>query len=101
MRTVKADGHTWRVTSDGYDERPGVRTFVFHCLSNSQRPYRVVEVPDQLMDHDRGIDRIGDGELADLFGRTHVMDYSHDTSAQAEGHGVTYDQFPTDPRTLG
>jgi hypothetical protein len=82
MRKVKMDGDTWQVTSGGYDERPGVRTFVFHCLSNSQRPYRVVEVPGPLV-QDRGLDDVGDSELSDLFNRSGTMDFSHDPAGRA------------------
>jgi hypothetical protein len=86
MRKVSADGDTWGVTSDGYDERRGVRTVVFHCLSNSQRPYRVTEVPESLL-ADRTLDSIGDGELGDLFNRTQIMDFSHNRSVSPAGHG--------------
>jgi hypothetical protein len=86
MRKVSADGDTWLVTSDGYDERRGVRTVVFHCLSNSQRPYRVVEVPESLL-ADRSLDSVGDREFGDLFNRTQIMDFSHDRSASSASHG--------------
>jgi hypothetical protein len=86
MRKVSADGDTWLVTSDGYDERRGVRTVVFHCLSNSQRPYRVVEVPESLL-ADRSLDSVGDREFGDLFNRTQIMAFSHDRSASSASHG--------------
>jgi hypothetical protein len=86
MRKVSGDGDTWLVTSDGYDERRGVRTVVFHCLSNSQRPYRVVEIPEPLLGN-RTVDDIGDSELGDLFKRSQVLDFSHDRSAMPASHG--------------
>jgi hypothetical protein len=86
MRKLSADGDTWRVTSSGDDARRDVRTVVFHCLSNTQRPYRVVEVPDEVMG-ERPLENVPDGELAGLFERSHVMDFSHDRSASPLSRG--------------
>ncbi|CAN5891452.1 hypothetical protein BH23GEM9_BH23GEM9_01920 [soil metagenome] len=86
MRELSADGDTWRVTSSGDDPRRDVRTVVFHCLSNTQRPYRVVEIPPGLLGG-RDLEGIADDELSALFDRTHTMDYSHDTAASPLSHG--------------
>jgi hypothetical protein len=86
MRKLSADGDTWRVTSSGDDPRRDVRTLVFHCLSNTQRPYRVVEVPGGVLG-DRPVNDMQDGELSGLFDRSHTMDFSHDRSASALHHG--------------
>lgn len=72
-----ADGDTWRVSSDAHDSERAVHTVVFHCVSNSQRPYRVVEVPDPVMG-DRDLDSMKEPELTELFGRSQTMDFSHD-----------------------
>lgn len=85
-RTFEADGDKWSVTSDGHDSHRAVRTVVFHCVSNGQRPYRVVEVPEPMLG-DRGIDTLDEAELSDLFGRTHTMDFSHDSALDAERRG--------------
>jgi hypothetical protein len=85
-RRIDADGDSWRVTNFEDDRRRAVRTVVFHCLSNSQRPYRVVEVPDEMLD-DRGVDGLSKDHLASLFGRAHAMDYSHDASASPRNRG--------------
>lgn len=90
MRKVTADGDTWKVTSDGYDGRQGVRTLVFHCLSNSQRPYRVVEVPQPLVE-ERPVGDLGDRELGELFDRSQTMDFSHDRAASPRSLGASYD----------
>lgn len=76
----RADGDQWRVTADQLDRRRAVRTIVFHCVSNTQRPYRVIEVPDEVFG-DRDVGSLSKEELGDLFARTHVMDYSHDRAA--------------------
>jgi hypothetical protein len=81
-----ADGDTWRVTSSGHDARRAVRTVVFHCVSNSSRPYRVVEVPDAMMRASEP-EHASEDELTELFERSHTMDYSHDAAANPESHG--------------
>jgi hypothetical protein len=85
-RRIDADGDNWRVTSFEDDRRRAVRTVVFHCLSNTQRPYRVVEVPDDLLDDD-GVDGLSTERLGELFSRAHAMDYSHDASASPRSRG--------------
>lgn len=86
MRELSADGDVWRVTSTGDDPRRDVRTVVFHCLSNTQRPYRVVEVPQGVL-QDRPLDDVPDAELGRLFDRSHAMDFSHDASASPLNRG--------------
>jgi hypothetical protein len=82
----RADGDTWRVTSDERHAERAVRTIVFHCLSNSQRPYRVVEVAESVLG-ERNIEELGAAELNALFDRTQTMDFSHDRAAHPESHG--------------
>jgi hypothetical protein len=77
---IRADGDEWRVTRDEHDRRRAVDTIVFHCVTNTQRPYRVLELPDAAL-AGRGLDTLSDQELLDLFHRTHVMDYTHDRAA--------------------
>lgn len=81
-----ADGDTWRVSGNAHDSQRAVHTVVFHCVSNSQRPYRVVEIPDPLF-QDRNVESLGEPELTELFGRSQTMDYSHDEDANPESHG--------------
>jgi hypothetical protein len=82
----QADGDTWRVSSDAHDSQRAVHTVVFHCVSNSQRPYRVIEVPDPILEG-RDVDSFGEIELTELFGRSQTMDYSHDAAADPDSHG--------------
>ena len=83
----RADGDTWRVTVGDQDGRRAVDTIVFHCVSNANRPYRVVEVPEPVL-NGRGIDALTEDDLAGLFGRSQTMDYSHDAAAEPDRHGV-------------
>jgi hypothetical protein len=102
-RRIDADGDIWRVTSFEDDRRRAVRTVVFHCLSNTQRAYRVVEVPDGAIGSD-GVDGLSKERLVELFERAHVMDYSHDASASplSRGRGeLLPGQLSRDSRTAG
>ena len=80
-----ADGDTWRVSSDAHDSHRGVHTFVFHCVSNGQRPYRVVEVPEPVLQG--RAESLGEDDLTALFARSQTMDYSHDAAAEPDHHG--------------
>ena len=71
------DGETWEIGAEAMQARGNVRALVFHCVSNPQRPYRVVEVP--VADADTG--DIDARAAAALFARSQVMDFSHDTDA--------------------
>jgi hypothetical protein len=82
----RADGDNWRVTLDEFDRRRAVHTVVFHCVSNTQRPYRVIEVPDEAFG-DRDLTSFSKQELTDLFDGSHTMDYSHDRDASPRYHG--------------
>ncbi|HSJ07279.1 MAG TPA: hypothetical protein VK936_11270 [Longimicrobiales bacterium] len=79
-RQFEADGDTWLVTRDEHDRRRAVHTIVFHCTSNSQRPYRVIEVPEDALNGKEPAD-LSIEEIGDLFAGTHTMDYSHDRDA--------------------
>lgn len=81
-----ADGDTWRVSSDAHDSDRAVHTVVFHCISNSQRPYRVVEIPDPLL-NGRDVEEMHETELSELFSRSQTMDFSHDDAAEPDSHG--------------
>ncbi len=68
-KTVKAGGDTWRVRLGGPAAREGHRNLLFICASNGQRPYRVVEIPDDGSTDDAVVERIGTAGLEDLFHR--------------------------------
>lgn len=82
----RADGDNWLVTRDENDRRRAVHTFVFHCVSDSQRPYRVIEVPEDAF-AGKDLATLSEEELRALFDRTHTMDYSHDRAASPRDHG--------------
>lgn len=82
MTRIRADGDEWQVGTDDPAAGSEVLTYVFHCLSNPQRPYRVVQVPRPVVG--RGAEA---AELVALFARTQTMDFSHDRAASPESHG--------------
>jgi hypothetical protein len=83
---IEADGDTWRVTNYEDDRRRAVRTVVFHCVSNSQRPYRVIEVADDAFEAG-DIGEVPADQLAAMFAKAHTMDYSHDSAANPINRG--------------
>jgi len=72
------DGDSWEIGVEEHGPRPGTRAIVFHCVTNPQRPYRVVEI---------GADEYAEGDSIDKhraaawFDRSQVMDFSHDPEA--------------------
>jgi len=85
-RTLEIDGSKWVVTVDRQATHPGTQAIVFHCVSDGQRPYRVVEVPAGTgPDPER--EEVSDRDLRELFGNSHTMDYSYDEDAQPRAHG--------------
>ncbi len=73
-RTIQVDGDDWRGQVGERHPRPGHRTVVFFCASNGQRPWRVVEVPEERIHGQEDLDRLSRDELLELFGRTRSMD---------------------------
>ena len=68
-KKFKAAGDTWRVRLGGPAVTEGHRNLLFVCESNGQRPYRVVEIPDDGSTDDALIERIGSNEFEELFDR--------------------------------
>lgn len=67
--TFKAAGDTWRVRLGDPAARKGHRNLLFICASNGQRPYRVIEIPDDGSPDDALLGRIGAADLEELFHR--------------------------------
>ena len=82
-----ADGERWLMRADDATTTVGVRTFVFHCMSNTSRGYRVVQVPDSVA----GDADFNEDEMRALFDRSQMMDFVHDADAQADGQGIRAD----------
>jgi hypothetical protein len=85
-RTFEMDGDRWITTVDRQAAHPGMHAVVFHCVTDGQRPYRVLEVPAERNFDPDGKD-LTEGELRELFSNAHTMDYSHDEAAEPLEHG--------------
>jgi hypothetical protein len=78
---IKAQGETWAVGVDRHEPHPGVRAIVFHCVSNPQRPYRVVEVPLGVADTTEALADLSEEQLVRLLEGADFMDYVHEAGA--------------------
>ncbi len=67
MAKIKADGDRWKVRLGQDRPRPGMRVVLFFCETTNQRPYRVVEVPEDRFDSQDDIEALGTDELLALF----------------------------------
>ena len=71
---VKAEGDTWSVRL-GERARPGTRTLLFFCTTTSQRPYRVVEVPQERVGDLDDLEKLDETALQELFRASCSMGY--------------------------
>ena len=85
-RYIEMEGDRWVATVDRQTAHPGMHALVFNCVSDSQRPYRVVEIPAEESDQ-RTTPEFSERELRELFGNTQTMDFSYDHSAEPGRHG--------------
>jgi hypothetical protein len=72
MTAIKADNDTWTAEL-GNLGREGMRTVVFFCSSNGQRPYRVAEVPAERFASQDDLERLAEHELREIFSATTSM----------------------------
>ena len=79
----RAEGETWRLgLEDEHSPLPGAAALVFHCVSNPQRPYRVLPVSaDEPVFRAARDERIPEERLRELFSRSQVMDFTRDPEA--------------------
>jgi hypothetical protein len=73
-RSFELDGDRWELSMEAATaprDRPAI---VFHCVSNPQRPYRVIELAGG-----EPASEVADEEtVAQWFSQSHAMDYTHD-----------------------
>ena len=77
-RKLKADGDVWSVRLGEPSGRPGFHTLLFFCLTTNQRPYRVVEVPDDRLADQADVEGLDDAALQELFRASRSMGYPRD-----------------------
>ncbi len=74
-RKHKADGDTWIVRLGERAEREGFRTVLFFCETTNQRPYRVVEVPEERIGGSDDLQALDDAAIAELFDASRSLGY--------------------------
>ena len=76
--TYRADGDVWSVRLGEASERAGFRTLLFFCVTTNQRPYRVVEVPEERLSDQEALHELDDAALEELFRASRSMGYPLD-----------------------
>jgi len=73
MAHIKIDGDRWKVRLGEDQPKPGVRVVLFFCEPTGQRPYRVVEVPEDQFASQDDLEKLSGKELLGLFQRSVSM----------------------------
>jgi hypothetical protein len=74
MAQIKIDGDRWKVRLGEDRPRPGKRVVLFFCQPTGQRPYRVVEVPEDRFASQDDIEKLPKDELLNLYNESTSMD---------------------------
>lgn len=64
---IRMDGDRWRVKLGEESPRAGRRAVLFFPTTCDQRPFRVVEVPEDLIGDEAGLEGLSERELRELF----------------------------------
>lgn len=72
-REIRADGERWAVRLGDRPSEPGKRAVVFFCRTTHQRPYRVVEVPEDRFRAEDELEELSERELMELYRRSGSM----------------------------
>ena len=75
MATIKAAGDTWSVRIGERPADPELQAIVFFCVTNNQRPYRVLEVRRERIDGPEALESLSAAELRELFDASSSLDY--------------------------
>jgi hypothetical protein len=85
-----ADGERWDVYLAEESPHDGVRSVIFHCVSNSSHGWRVAEVPAAEYASDEALERLEESDLEELYGRSQPFDYAHDPNAREDHIGDSH-----------
>jgi hypothetical protein len=78
----RMEGDTWEIGVEQHALQPELDALVFHCMSDPQRPYRVIPLPADLHGEGRELDReLSADRLRELFARSQPLDFTHDPEA--------------------
>jgi len=72
---IKADNDTWQATLEASRTGSG-RHLVFFCVSNAQRPWRVVRLDADELASPEQLEALSNDELRSLFERSESMNVS-------------------------
>lgn len=72
---LKADGETWIVRLGERVEREGFRTVLFFCETTNQRPYRVIEVPEESIQGPDDLQALDEAAIKALFEASRSLGY--------------------------
>lgn len=73
-KRIKADNDSWQATLE--PATGGQRHLVFFCVSNGQRPWRVVRIDDDEIPSSDALDELSSDQLRTLFARSESMNVS-------------------------
>lgn len=74
-RKIRLDGDTWSVRLSKHPPGPGMQAVVFHPVTCDQRPYRVVEVPEETLEGATDMEAMSERELRELFDGSSSMGF--------------------------
>jgi hypothetical protein len=74
-RKLKAEGDTWIVRLGERAEREGFRTLLFFCVTTNQRPYRVIEVPEERLRGPDDLQALDEAAITELFSASCSLGY--------------------------
>lgn len=66
-RQIRIDGDRWKVKLSRQRPGPGLQALVFFPVTCDQRPYRVVEVPEERVDGPDALENLSEQELRELY----------------------------------
>lgn len=74
-RKIRLDGDTWSVRLSRHPPGPETQAVVFYPVSCDQRPYRVVEVPEERLAGAGDLEAMSERELRELFDASSSMGF--------------------------
>lgn len=74
-REIRIDGDRWRVRLSQHPPDFGVQAVLYFPVTCDQRPYRVVEVPEEEIGSEEDLDAISERELRELFREASSMGF--------------------------
>lgn len=77
MPKIKAAGDTWSARVGEKSRDPELQSIVFFCVTNGQRPYRVVEVPRTRIGGADALESLSADDLRALFDSSESMNFGH------------------------